>query len=298
MKFLTTAQFAKKWNITERRVRMLCNEGKIEGAFLTGKTWNIPENATKPARSNAATKNNWREIERLKAELDAKRPLNAAELQRLNEEFMIENTYNSNAIEGSTLTLRETSLVLQGVTIDKKPLKEHLEAVGHKDAFYYVCDLVKEHTPLSLNIIKQIHSLVLMSDAENRGKFRQIPVRILGATHTPPEPYLIQEKMEDLLRDYQKWFKTKNIIEIAALFHLNFEFIHPFVDGNGRTGRLILNLILMQNGLLPIDIKFSNRQKYYDCFEDYALTSTPTKLVELLYELEIARLREMLKIIG
>lgn len=301
MKYLTTSQIAEKWGLTERRIRMMCQEGKIEGAFLVGKTWNIPENAEKPKRVNAKSvspKNKLKEILSLKEELDHKRPLTEAELKRLNEEFMIEYTYNSNAIEGSTLTLKETSLVLQGITINKKPLKEHLEAIGHKDAFYYVCDLVREKTPLTESIIKQIHSLVLVAEPQNRGVYRKLPVRILGANHTPPQPYLVPKQMEDLMINYKKWIKTKNIVEVVSLLHLNFEFIHPFIDGNGRTGRLLVNLVLMQNGFPPIDIKFSDRQRYYDCFEDFAISNKPTAMIDLISDLLIQRLKEYLNILS
>lgn len=301
MEFLTTSQIAEKWGLTERRIRMMCQEGKIEGAFLVGKTWNIPENAEKPKRVNAKSvspKNKLKEILSLKEELDHKRPLTEAELKRLNEEFMIEYTYNSNAIEGSTLTLKETSLVLQGITINKKPLKEHLEAIGHKDAFYYVCDLVREKTPLTESIIKQIHSLVLVAEPQDRGVYRKLPVRILGANHTPPQPYLVPKQMEDLIINYKKWIKTKNIVEVVSLLHLNFEFIHPFIDGNGRTGRLLVNLVLMQNGFPPIDIKFSDRQRYYDCFEDFAISNKPTAMIDLISDLLIQRLKEYLNILS
>lgn len=301
MKYLTTSQIAEKWGLTERRIRMMCQEGKIEGAFLVGKTWNIPENAEKPKRVNAKSvspKNKLKEILSLKEELDHKRPLTEAELKRLNEEFMVEYTYNSNAIEGSTLTLKETSLVLQGITINKKPLKEHLEAIGHKDAFYYVCDLVKEKTPLTESIIKQIHSLVLVAEPQDRGVYRKLPVRILGANHTPPQPYLVPKQMEDLMINYKKWIKTKNIVEVVSLLHLNFEFIHPFIDGNGRTGRLLVNLVLMQNGFPPIDIKFSDRQRYYDCFEDFAISNKPTAMIDLISDLLIQRLKEYLSILS
>ena len=301
MKYLTTSQIAEKWGLTERRIRMMCQEGKIEGAFLVGKTWNIPENAEKPQRVNAklvSTKEKWKEILSLKEELDHKRPLTEAELKRLNEEFMVEYTYNSNAIEGSTLTLKETSLVLQGITINKKPLKEHLEAIGHKDAFYYVCDLVREKTPLTESIIKQIHSLVLVAEPQDRGVYRKLPVRILGANHTPPQPYLVPKQMEDLMINYKKWIKTKNIVEVVSLLHLNFEFIHPFIDGNGRTGRLLVNLVLMQNGFPPIDIKFSDRQRYYDCFEDFAISNKPTAMIDLISDLLIQRLKEYLSILS
>ena len=206
-------------------------------------------------------------IDAKKAELDKKRPLTAGEVERLTEEFVVEYTYNSNAIEGNTLTLRETDMVLKGLTIAQKPLKDHLEAIGHRDAFRFAADLVKDNIPLSESIIKQIHYLVLADKADDRGKYRNVPVRIMGAENTPVQPYLIQPKLEQLLADYKN--RQGHIITKLAWFHIEFESIHPFIDGNGRTGRLLVNLELMKAGYPPIDIKFTDRIAYYNAFDVY-----------------------------
>ena len=169
-------------------------------------------------------------IDRKKGELDTRRPLTEGELERLTEEFTIEYTYNSNAIEGNTLTLRETDMVLRGLTIDRKPLKDHMEAVGHKEAYDLVRDLVKGQVPLSESIIKQIHYLVLADKREDRGVYRRVPVRIMGAKHEPVQPYLIQPTMERLLEDYRN--STDHMITRLARFHIEFEGIHPFIEGN------------------------------------------------------------------
>lgn len=189
------------------------------------------------------------------------------ELARLNEEFTVEYTYNSNAIEGNTLTLRETDMVLRGLTIDQKPLKDHMEAIGHKDAFEYVCELVKDNTPISESIIKQIHFLVLADKKDDRGVCRRVPVRIMGAKHEPVQPYLIQPKIEQLLADFTE--SKEHIVTKLARFHIEFEAIHPFIDGNGRCGRLLVNLELMKSGYPPIDIKFTDRIAYYKAFDAY-----------------------------
>ena len=235
---------------------------------------------------------NFTKIDELRVKLSQMRPLNKAELQRLRNEFMIENTYNSNAIEGSTLTLRETALILQeGVTIAEKPIREHLEAIGHKDAFSYMVSMADAGEPLTENLIKQIHSLVLMNDAENRGIYRNVPVQILGALHTPPQPYLVPVQMEALITDYEAAKQSHHIIEAVAEFHLRFEGIHPFIDGNGRTGRLILNMELIKAGLLPVNIKFSDRRKYYDCFDLYfGEQKTPAAMTELIAGYELSEL--------
>ena len=266
--FITVKQASEKWGISDRRIRVLCAEGKISGAYQEGRSWKIPADARKPADGRYKSKENiLLQIERKKEELDGRRPLTAGEVARLNEEFIVEFTYNSNAIEGNTLTLRETDLVLRGLTIDKKPLKDHMEAVGHKEAFEFVSELVKNNVPISESVIKQIHYLVLADKKEDRGVYRRVPVRIMGAQHEPVQPYLIAPKMEELLRNFVE--STEHIVTKLARFHIEFEGIHPFIDGNGRTGRLLVNLELMKAGYPPIDIKFTDRIAYYNAFDEY-----------------------------
>ncbi len=242
---------------------------------------------------------NFTTINKLLAELKSRRPLNPTELQRLKNDFLIEHTYDSNAIEGNTLTLRETALILQeGITIAEKPIKDHLEIIGYKDAFEYIMTLVDAQSVLTESIIKQIHSLVLMDDAANRGVYRNLPVRILGAAHEPPQPYLVPVKMETLIADYAQIKSEKHIIEAVAEFHLRFEGIHPFIDGNGRTGRLILNFELMKAGLLPVNIKFTDRMKYYHCFDAWHRENhDAAPLINLLAEYEESTLHHYLEII-
>ena len=235
--YMTVKEAAVKWGVSDRRIRVLCSEGKIPGAYQEGRGWKIPIDAEKPADGRFKSKERiLSQIDRKKAELDGRRPLTKGELERLNEEFTVEYTYNSNAIEGNTLTLRETDLVLQGLTIDQKPLKDHMEAVGHKEAFDYVRELVKENAMLTESIIKQIHYLVLADKKDDRGVYRRVPVRIMGAHHEPVQPYLIEPKMEQLLQDYT--VSEDHIVTKLARFHIEFEGIHPFIDGNGRTGFL------------------------------------------------------------
>lgn len=266
--FFTVKQASEKWGISDRRIRVLCSEGKISGAYREGRRWKIPVDAKKPADGRYKSKESLlAQIDRKKVELDSRRPLTAGEVARLNEEFIVEYTYNSNAIEGNTLTLRETDLVLRGLTIDRKPLKDHMEAVGHKEAFDFVRELVKDNIPISESIIKQIHCLVIADKREDRGVYRRVPVRIMGAQHEPVQPYLIEPKMGQLLYDFAA--STEHIVTKLARFHIEFEGIHPFIDGNGRTGRLLVNLELMKSGFPPIDIKFTDRIDYYNAFDEY-----------------------------
>ncbi len=266
--YLSVKEIAEKWGISERRVRILCSEGKIEGAVHEGRKWKIPFDAVKPEDGRYKSNKSLIDIiDKKKADLDKKRPLTEGEVQRLTEEFIVEYTYNSNAIEGNTLTLRETDMVLRGLTIDKKPLKDHMEAVGHKEAFDFVSELVKNNAAITESVIKQIHYLVLADKKDDRGVYRKVPVRIMGAKHEPVQPYLIAPRMEQLLEQYYN--NTEHIVTKLARFHIEFESIHPFIDGNGRTGRLLVNLELMKAGYPPIDIKFADRIAYYNAFDEY-----------------------------
>ncbi|MDD6672450.1 MAG: Fic family protein [Eubacteriales bacterium] len=300
MNYIKVSQAAEKWGLSARRVRILCQENKIEGVIRRGNLYMIPENAQKPAdgrRKASRQAISFERIEELKAELDARRPLTQGELERLNEEFMIEFTYNSNAIEGNTLTLQETAMVLEGITIDQKPLKDHLEAVGHKDAFLYVQDIVSKKIPLTEFVIKNIHSLVLMNKPEDKGVYRRVPVRIMGAFTEPVQPYMIEPKITELLAENEKRKATMNIIERVARFHLEFESIHPFIDGNGRTGRLLMNFEIMQNGYPPINVKFSDRKRYYDAFDSFSRNQDATPMTNLITEYVTERLEQYLRVI-
>ena len=278
--FMSVRQAAEKWGISDRRISVLCSEGKIPGAYQEGRGWKIPVGASKPADGRLkSTESLFVMINKKKNELDTRRPLTEGEVERLREQFIVEYTYNSNAIEGNTLTLRETALVLKGLTIGQKPLKDHLEAVGHKEAFELVSNLVNDKVAMSESIIKQIHSLVLADKRDDRGVYRRVPVRIMGAQHEPVQPYLIQPKMEQLLIDFVE--STEHIITRLALLHLEFEGIHPFIDGNGRTGRLLVNLELMKAGYPPIDIKFTDRIAYYNAFDEYHIKHNLSAMVNL-----------------
>ena len=305
MKYIKVSEAAAKWGISARRVRLLCEQGRIAGVERKGNLYMIPEDAEQPIDARTYTKTSLKksyipileQINSLKKSLDSCRPLTPSEVEAIKEVFLVEHTYNSNAIEGNTLTLQETALVLQGVTIDKKPLKDHLEAVGYKEAFQYIEELAKQDKDLSEYDIKSIHNLVLADRPEDRGTFRRVNVRIAGALTNPVQPYLIEPKIEELLNNYKVWSKTMHIVERVANFHLQFESIHPFIDGNGRTGRLIMNLQLIKEGLPAINIKFADRKKYYDAFDEYSKTGSSDAMIKLVGEAVVSRLREMIEMI-
>lgn len=274
MEYLNLKEISELWGISKRRIRTLCSEGRVQGAIKQGRNWVIPRGTFKPIDGrhyrNLLIENSYKS---LLLQIDSKceaikkiRKLTQGESEKLREDFLIEYTYNSNAIEGSTLTLQETALVLEGVTIDQKPLKEHLEAIGHKEAYLYVENVVKDNTPISEKIIKEIHSLVLSSRHEDRGVFRKIQVKIMGTNFETSNPLNIGNDIDNLLKTY-KGMRTHHIIEKVAYFHREFERIHPFIDGNGRTGRLLLNMELMKNHYPAINIKYTDRRKYYESFD-------------------------------
>ena len=305
MKYIKVSEAAAKWGISARRVRLLCEQGRIAGVERKGNLYMIPEDAERPIDARTYAKTSLKksytpileQINSFKKTLDSCRPLTPAEVEAIKEVFLVEHTYNSNAIEGNTLTLQETALVLQGVTIDKKPLKDHLEAVGYKEAFQYIEELAKQDKDLSEYDIKSIHNLVLADRPEDRGTFRRVNVRIAGALTNPVQPYLIEPKIEELLNNYKVWSESMHIVERVAIFHLQFESIHPFIDGNGRTGRLIMNLQLIKEGLPAINIKFADRRKYYDAFDEYSRTGSTEAMINLVGEAVISRLREMIEMI-
>ena len=297
MGYIKVSAAAEKWGLSPRRVRILCAEGKIPGAVRKGKLYMVPENAEKPLDGRYRVKSKLDTVAEKKERLAAMRPLTQGEAERLRNEFMVEFTYNSNAIEGNTLTLKETAMALEGMTVDQKPLKDHMEAVGHRDAFLFVQDIATRDIPLSAEVIKKIHSLVLIDHPEDRGVYRRIPVRIMGAFAEPVQPYLIEPKMTGLLLDNANREGLMDPIERIARFHLDFEGIHPFVDGNGRTGRLVLNLDLIRNGYPPINVKFADRKRYYDAFDAYYRDGNPETMTELIAGYVEERLDQYLEIL-
>ena len=207
-------------------------------------------------------------VQEKKALLNKKRPLPTYTLKSLREKLLVEWTYNSDAIEGNTLTMNETKVVLEGITVGGKTMREHLEVINHRDAIAYVEEIVHKGEALSEWQIKNLHRLVLKGiDDHYAGIYRDQQVFISGAGHVPPAPYLIQEEMENMMQWYETEGQTLHPVERGALLHAIFVGIHPFIDGNGRTARLLLNLELMKDGFPPIVIKVSNRLAYYDALD-------------------------------
>ncbi|RXV64594.1 Fic family protein [Burkholderia stabilis] len=233
-----------------------------------------------------------------KATLDAARPLRKHTVASLREKLLLEWTYHSNAIEGNTLTLRETKVVLEGITVGGKSLREHFEATNHRDAIVYVEDIVAKAEALSEWQIRNIHSLVLKGiDVEEAGRYRRENVVIAGASTTPPDFMHLPAEMVGLI-DWYEGAGDRHPLERAAELHTRFVKIHPFIDGNGRTGRLLLNFELMKAGYPPAIIRKEDRLAYYDSLDKACVSGDYRDITRLVAESTQRSLDTYLDVLG
>ncbi len=220
--------------------------------------------------------NDFFKADLLKAKLDTYRPLNTQVVNNLHDNLVLQWTYHSNAIEGNTLTLKETKVALEGITIGGKTLREHFEAINHRDAILFVEERVGQQQTLNEWTIKALHQLVLKNiDSHHAGCYRQVNVLISGAEHRPPHALQMPEQMAAFIHWCNHEAQVLHPIERAARVHGEFVKIHPFVDGNGRTSRLLMNRELMKAGFPATVIKVEQRLDYYQaldkahCTDDY-----------------------------
>ncbi len=226
----------------------------------------------------------FEKLDALKAQLDAYRPLDANVVKNLHENLVLQWTYHSNAIEGNTLTLKETKVALEGITIGGKTLREHLEVINHREAILMVEDLVSQQTPLSERVIKDLHYLVLKNiDQDNAGRYRQVNVLISGAEHKPVDALHVPEQMTAFIDWYSTQATGLHPVERAARVHGEFVKIHPFVDGNGRTARLLMNLELMKAGFPAAVLPVESRLAYYEALDTAHCQGDYAPFVELLF---------------
>ena len=220
-------------------------------------------------------------VEIFKEFLNKEHPLNDGILRKLQNNLRTEFIYNSNAIEGNTLTLRETDIILQfGITVKGKSLKEHNEVKGQEYALDFLNEVLKKEEPLSIRLIREFHALILNDDKDNRGRFKQENNTILGAKFQTTPFYKVEEKLQELIDNFNE--SDKNLIEKVAKFHNDFEMVHPFNDGNGRTGRLLMNLELMKNGYPITIIKNEDRDDYYQALEIASIDKNYIPLTEFI----------------
>lgn len=240
----------------------------------------------------------FEQIDRLKGWLDSFRPLSPIIVEELKKLYDVQFTYNSNAIEGNTLTQSETELVLsKGITVGGKTLIEHLEVIGHKDAIDYVESLSQQKQVLREWEIKQIHNLILRKIApEEAGRYRKLDVKAAGTNYLYPAHYLISQ----LMTDFINWLNSETAqnlhpVESATVAHYRFVSIHPFRDGNGRTGRLLMNFLLLRAGYPIVIISNQQRNSYINAIAygqnnsddvsqlvDLVLSATKSSLIETL----------------
>lgn len=220
-------------------------------------------------------------LDKMKQLLDAKRPLPKETAQSILDNLLLRYHQESNAIEGNQLTLIETKVLLEhGMTAKGKPFKDHLDMINHQSAVYYLMELVKEQVPLSERAIKEFNGLLLKGTAQERegGQYRNIQVVLTGSSHIPPAPLQLNDEMTGLIERYQQRTLDNawHPVDRVAQLHAEFVAIHPFIDGNGRTGRLIMNLELLKAGYPLAIISATDRQDYYQALAtadagDYSL---------------------------
>lgn len=230
------------------------------------------------------------QVDDLKRCLDSFRPLGRAHLENIQGAFDVEYTYNSNGIEGNTLTLNETAMVVQhGITIGGKSMREHLEAINHQEAIAYIREIVQDDIPLTESVLKAIHGLILRGiDRENAGRYRNVPVRIQGSSHVPPQPFLVPKAMEEYFATYEAEKAETHPVILAADMHERLVTIHPFIDGNGRTARLVMNLILLRHGyvIASLSSKQELRRTYYQALETKNTTGDSAPFHRLILQTE------------
>ncbi len=261
MNYLSVSQMAKKWNMSERGVRKYCAEDKIPGAFLTGKTWNIPENAEKPERKNKKRDEPQNLLERLRAEKKA------SVKGGIYHKIQIELTYNSNHIEGSKLTHDQTRYIFETNTIgaenDALNVDDIIETANH----FKCIDIVIDNATYRLTekFIKELHFTLKSGTSDSRkdwfnvGKYKKLPNEVGGKETAKPED--TANKIKTILKDYNQ--KDEHTLEEIIDFHYRFETIHPFQDGNGRVGRLIMFKECLKNNIVPFIIDEDLKMFYY-----------------------------------
>lgn len=237
-----------------------------------------------------------KEIDEYKKRLDQVRHMGSA---KFTEAYEVEYTYHSNRIEGNTLTLQETERVINhGITVSGKSMREHLEAINHYEAIAMVQEFITNKKPLTERFLLDIHALVLRGiDKHYAGRYRDVQVRIGGSEHIPPNAMVVPQKMEELFEWYYQNLHIHPVL-LSAEMHERLVSIHPFIDGNGRTSRLLMNLILLQHGYVIANLKGDkeHRFRYYDCLEN-ARADHKESFLMLIAETELRCIREYVSLL-
>lgn len=239
------------------------------------------------------------EIDILKSKLDKFRQLDSF---RITQELELEYTFESNRIEGNTMTLQETDLVVnEGLTISGKSMREHLEIINHQEAIAYIKHLIEKNTSLNEREVLSIHNLILRGiNPEDAGRYRSVQVMIKGSAYMPPQPFIVSKEMENLFIWYETNKNDLHPIVLAAELHERLVSIHPFINGNGHTSRLIMNLILLQNGYVITNIKgdYNNKMRYYNALETSQIKNNKEDFLLFIAKIEKENLERYLEIIS
>ena len=240
----------------------------------------------------------YKTIDTLKVAIDKVRPFDRDMLKQTQEYYRVGTTWSSNAIEGNTLTMSETKVILEdGITIGGKPLRDTLEAVGHAQAYDYMFTLLKSGK-IDLGNILTLHKLFYEGiDSDNAGQYRKKSVMVSGTNFVFPAPVDIEKQMQEL----EAWIENErgdcHPVEFAALLHLKFVTIHPFIDGNGRTARLLTNLALIQRGYLPVIVPPILKMEYNDCIRQYQNGDNAQPFIDFIAEQELESEKEMIRLL-
>ncbi len=281
----------RKLYVADKILKLLESEDSPQEILAVAETrveYLTSSSAPKLTTLSNEIKSKLEEIDELKKKWQASKLLNALQVKKMEEYFNILYTYESNRIEGNTLTYQETHLVVnEGLTVGGKSMVDHLEAINHSEAVDWLKQMVQGDEDINKRNVLQLHQLVLKSvDSANAGVYRGVPVRITESKHEPPQPYLLDKLMEDYFLHYMKQSTVLHPVILAAEMHERLVSIHPFVDGNGRTSRLVMNFILLRNGYTIANLKgdYESRMKYYKALEEVQVDNNPEPFYHLILD--------------
>ena len=281
---------AKRWGISDRRVRLLCSSGKVEGTVRDGRSYEIPEHAVKPADGRAVRQKDIpEEFRKVFLRIDGKRD----ELLRrreggwvpsgeLWEKFLLELAWPLVRRGGSSLTPEETGQILKGVPAAGKPLAEHLEVLGIREAAEWIQELAAGQEELSEALILRLHAMVLMGRRREGGLYRSRAVRLSGTDNEPPQPFMVPVMLDWLLKEYEEKKKKLHALELIPRLHMDFEWVHPFEDGNTRVGWMLMDLELMRAGYPPVRLSEGSLEDYYRALGQYYEKSNEAPMIHLV----------------
>ncbi len=285
MEYIKVSEAAKNWNISPRRVRILCSQNKIEGVIKQGKLYMIPSDAKKPADERTketkilalSGKNSFQSLNEKKNLLSQLREPTPVERRALKEEFLISFTYNSLSLEGSPFTEKEVASIFRDSVIPEFSLKDHMDICGFRDAFLYGEKLIRSEklskgktlSPMSAEAALTLHSILQIRTPEDKGTYRKIPVHYGHTYDETAEPSQIEKKLKELFKLNEKRKKDMHIIDRLALFKVQFDSIHPFIEGTEKVGKILVNLDLISNGYPPLIIPLAEKASYYAAFQQY-----------------------------